>query len=76
MAARGQLARYGGQVSQYQASPRIFMNQRYLEAMRHLMDDSRVYVLDPGARGNWMQLNLEDKTIRSDVFNQNGEGDK
>mgnify|MGYP000938777068 CR=1 FL=1 len=76
MEARGQLARYGGQVSQYQASPRIYMNQQYLAAMRRLMDDSRVYVLDPGVRGNWLQLNLEDKTIRSDVFNQNGEGDK
>ncbi|MFO0830523.1 MAG: SPFH domain-containing protein [Phycisphaerales bacterium] len=73
MGARGQLARYGGQVSLYDAAPRLYMTQQYLAAVKHLMDDSRVYVVDQGIRGSWMQLNLEDKALRNDVFGQTGE---
>lgn len=76
MAARGQLARYGGQVAMFEASPRLYMTSRYLDALQHVMDDARVYVLDQGARSSWLQLNLEDKSIRSDVFGQTGETDK
>ena len=76
MSARGQLARYGGQVAMYEASPRVYMTGQYLDALKGLMDNSRVYILDKGARSSWIQLNLEDKTVRSEVFGETGETDQ
>ncbi len=76
MTARGQLARYGGQNAMYEACPQVYMTGQYLDAIKLLMQGSRVYILNKGVRSSWFQLNLEDKTVRSDVFGQTGETDK
>jgi modulator of FtsH protease HflK len=74
--ARADLARYAGQVAMFEASPPVFMMREYLSALNRAVGSSRLYIMDSGTRGSWMQLNLEDKTIRAETFGATGEADQ
>jgi regulator of protease activity HflC (stomatin/prohibitin superfamily) len=44
MSSRGQAERYQGQLAMFNANPDLYRSQRYFEAMKAAMKDSRVYI--------------------------------
>jgi regulator of protease activity HflC (stomatin/prohibitin superfamily) len=66
--AEAQSAQFGHQVQAYHASPRVYMERSYLQALERGITNSRKYVLTTTNTHDLFQLNLEDK-IRGDLIN-------
>ncbi|MFO1499925.1 MAG: protease modulator HflK [Verrucomicrobiota bacterium] len=61
-------AQFTNQVAAYQASPRVYLERSYLQALERGWTNSRKYVLATTNRQDILQYNLEDR-IRGDLIN-------
>jgi membrane protease subunit HflK len=68
MAAVAQASQFTNQMAAYQASPQVYMERSYLQALERGITNSRKYVLATTNTEDLLQFNLEDK-IRGDLIN-------
>jgi membrane protease subunit HflK len=66
--AVAQAAQFTNQFAAYSASPRVYTERSYLQALERGITNSRKYVLATTNTEDLLQFNLEDK-IRGDLIN-------
>jgi HflK protein len=67
-AASANASQFANQMLAYQASPKVYRQRAYLQALERGMTNARKYVLAISNRNDLVELNLEDK-IREDFLN-------
>lgn len=73
MAARAGLVRFAGEQLAYEAAPRLYETDRYLDTLAEVMRGARVFLTDPNVP---LQTNLElqDQRAGADVFDPGSDG--
>jgi regulator of protease activity HflC (stomatin/prohibitin superfamily) len=69
MGEKARLSLYNGQIETYRAAPGIYRAALYLDAIREVMKDARVYVMED-AKKLHLRLNAEDKESVTDIFRE------
>jgi modulator of FtsH protease HflK len=67
-AAQAQAGQFTNQILAFQASPRVYRERAYLQALERGTTNARKYVLAVTNKNDLIQLNLEDK-LRGDLIN-------
>jgi protein involved in polysaccharide export with SLBB domain len=62
MGERARLTSYQGQIDAYRAAPAIYRASLYLDALRDIMKNARVYIADPVATMH-IRAELQDKEL-------------
>jgi regulator of protease activity HflC (stomatin/prohibitin superfamily) len=68
MTSRGLAARYQGQLAMYTANPGLYRAQKYFEAMKSAMQDSRVYITSEDIPDLRIDADIKDANLGTDVF--------
>lgn len=68
MGERGRAALYEGQIAAYAAAPTLYMSRHYFDALRSVMADARVFLVDSELKSPTIRLQLESQERGLDVF--------
>ena len=68
LAAAAPSGQFTNQVAAFRASPRVYMERTYLQALERGMTNARKYILATTNTQDIIQMNVEDK-VRGDLIN-------